>query len=295
MRGANIMRSEREMLDLILSVAEANERIRAVYINGSRANPLAKRDIYQDYDVVYVVTETQWFIKHMDWQSAFGEALMIQEPDKNVMAFGQDLDASISYGWLMLFKDHNRIDLMIEPKEAAIANVRQDSLTKILLDKDNCLPALAPPSDTDYHIVRPTEGQFAASCNNFWWCLQNVAKGIARDQLPYAMMMFHIVVRDELHKMLDWYIGFETEFSVSTGMWGKYYAMYLPEDVYTDYVKTYSDGEYAHLWDAVFSACRLFSLIARQVASDMACAYALDDEEGIMYYLNQVQNESAGK
>lgn len=34
------MRSEKEMMDLILGVAQKDERIRAVYMNGSRTNPL---------------------------------------------------------------------------------------------------------------------------------------------------------------------------------------------------------------------------------------------------------------
>lgn len=56
------MRSEKEMFDLILGVAKQDERIRAVYMNGSRANPNAKKDIFQDYDIVYVVKETASFI-----------------------------------------------------------------------------------------------------------------------------------------------------------------------------------------------------------------------------------------
>lgn len=53
------MRTEREIFDLILHVARNNEQIRAVYMNGSRANPNVQKDIYQDYDIVYVVTETK--------------------------------------------------------------------------------------------------------------------------------------------------------------------------------------------------------------------------------------------
>ncbi len=51
------MRSEQEMLDLILDTARKDERIRAVMMNGSRANPNAPRDFFQDFDIVYFVTE----------------------------------------------------------------------------------------------------------------------------------------------------------------------------------------------------------------------------------------------
>ena len=47
------MRSEEEMMHLILQVAKDDERVRAVYLNGSRTNPNAPKDRFQDYDVVY--------------------------------------------------------------------------------------------------------------------------------------------------------------------------------------------------------------------------------------------------
>ena len=56
------MRNEQEMMNLIIGIAEKNERIRAVYMNGSRANPNVEKDIYQDYDIVFVVTETLSFL-----------------------------------------------------------------------------------------------------------------------------------------------------------------------------------------------------------------------------------------
>lgn len=284
------MRTQNEMMDLIMRAAKADERIRAAYMNGSRVNPHVKKDTYQDYDIVYVVTEIQWFIDNRDWLSVFGKPLMIQEPDQNNMAFGQALDTSESYGWLMLFDDLNRIDLHIELAEAAVKNIGGDSLTKLILDKDNLFPALPPPTDTDYHVKRPTQEQYAACCNNFWWCLQNVAKGIARDQLPYAMMMYNQVVREELHRMLDWHIGFQTDFSVSVGMWGKYYAQYLPPQMYAQYVNTYADGVYQRMWEALFAACGLFSEAAGQVALAAHYTYAQNEESGMLVYLHAVQN-----
>ena len=43
------MRTEQEMLDLIIGTAKNDERIRAVYMNGSRTNKNIKKDIFQDH------------------------------------------------------------------------------------------------------------------------------------------------------------------------------------------------------------------------------------------------------
>ena len=61
------MRSEEEMMHLILQVAKDDERVRAVYLNGSRTNHNAPKDRFQDYDVVYVVTDTKpYYEKHLE-------------------------------------------------------------------------------------------------------------------------------------------------------------------------------------------------------------------------------------
>jgi len=111
------MRSEEEMLDLIIGTAHEDDRIRAVYMNGSRTNPNAPKDIFQDYDIVYVVTETASFLEDGQWINKFGDLLIKQEPDLYDQLAGKDMEFSRSYGYLMLFTDGNRIDLHIETKE----------------------------------------------------------------------------------------------------------------------------------------------------------------------------------
>ena len=50
------MRTEQEMMDLILNIANADERIRGVMLGGSRANTSVPKDCYQDYDISFAVT-----------------------------------------------------------------------------------------------------------------------------------------------------------------------------------------------------------------------------------------------
>jgi aminoglycoside 6-adenylyltransferase len=193
------VRTESEMMKLILNIAENDERIRAVYMNGSRVNPNVPKDIYCDYDIVYVVTETESFLADKNWIIKFGNPLIVQEPDLNDIFAGYSgelHDFSKKYAWLMLFDDMNRIDLGIEIKTEATKKFLDDKLTLILLDKDGLLPQIPKPSDKDYHIKMPTDGYFLACCNEFWWCLNNVAKGIARDELPYVKYMLDTVVKD---------------------------------------------------------------------------------------------------
>ena len=105
------MRSEREMLDLILDTARADDRIRAVIMNGSRTDPDAPRDIFQDFDIVYVVTDVAPFANNRPWIERFGPQMIVQLPD----ATGDPAPEEGSFAYLMQFADGNRIDLTLYP------------------------------------------------------------------------------------------------------------------------------------------------------------------------------------
>jgi aminoglycoside 6-adenylyltransferase len=289
------MRTEQEMMALILQVAREDDRIRAVFMNGSRANPKVQKDPYQDYDIVYVVTETGSFLNDRTWLKVFGEPLIVQEPDNNDFGWGINADFSRSYAWLMLFKDGNRMDLTLVTLETLPERYLEDSLTVPLLDKDNCLPEIPPSNDSNYWVKKPQQPQYRGCCNEFWWCLNNVAKGIVRDQLPYTMWMYHVIVRPMLDKMLDWYIGINTDFSVSVGMQGKYYKKYLPPELYQMYARTYSDSNYDNLWDAIFTACRLFRTVAQPVADALGFTYNLEEDTNMLAYLSRMRAVSNAK
>ncbi|HWT73512.1 MAG TPA: aminoglycoside 6-adenylyltransferase [Mobilitalea sp.] len=279
------MRKEKEMFDLILNIAEKDPRVRAVYMNGSRTNPNAPKDVYQDYDIVYVVDDFESFTADLNWIDVFGDRLILQMPEAMRYPSGAG-----HFNWMMLFTDGNRLDLTLIPIQK-LGLIDNDSLTITFLDKDGILPSFPTASDKDYIIKPPSELFYLSCCNNFWWCLQNVAKGIARNELPYAMLMYHNVVREELHDMISWYIGTISDFSVSSGKMGKYFKRYLPSELYEKYIMTYSESDYNSFWKAIFVACDLFHLLAVRVGSYLGYQYNHQDDENMRIYLNHVKNK----
>jgi len=283
------MKTEHETYDLILKVANEDERIRAVYIHGSRANPNVEKDKYSDYDIVFVVTEINSFIGDKDWLDSFGDIAFVFESFRSEnMFFGKEInDLSRFYAWCMLFKDGSRIDLLAEIKDEAMkSRFTSNKRTVILLDKDGCLPKNIPLNDEDIFIEKPTEEKYTACCTGFWWFLNDVAKAIARDQLPNAKEIFDSTIRPTLNQMIDWHIG--KNFSISAGKRGRYFKEYLTEDFYALYEKTYSDSSYSNFWNAIFSGCELFSKIASEVGDYFNFAYDKRGEANIMDYLTKV-------
>lgn len=279
------MRTEAEMMDLILSVARKDERVRGVILNGSRANPNAKKDPFQDFDIVYLVTDVQSFRHDPGWIDVFGERMILQLPDDmNSPA----PEPHAGYAYLMQFMDGNRIDLTVYPKEK-FGDIIQDSLSVVLLDKDGAIPMLEPASEKSYLPKPPTRKEFDDCCNEFWWVCPYAAKGLRRGEILYAKYMLDQVIREALTKMLTWYIGLQTGYAVNPGKCGKYFERYLPVDLWENLLQTYSGAGYEENWKALEAMGRLFRKVAVDVADGCGFTYPLREDEKVSGFLNQIR------
>ena len=283
------MRSEQQMLELILDTARCDERIRAVIMNGSRANPNAPRDPFQDFDIVYIVTDVEPFRKNLEWIKRFGDMMILQMPDDM-----GDLasDTGGSFGYLMQFMDGNRIDLgLFTLSQWKEHGKDRDSLSLLLLDKDGIIEPFPPASEAAYLPKPPTAKAFADCCNEFWWVSPYVAKGLWRGEILYAKCLFDEVLRNEqLMKMLTWHIGLKTDFQVNPGKLGKYFQKYLEPELWDALLKTFSDASYENTWDALFAACDLFRRAAIPIATHYGFEYPFEDDRKVTAYLAHIRS-----
>ena len=280
------MRSEQQMLDLILHTARDDDRIRAVIMNGSRANPNAPRDIFQDFDIVYVVTDVDAFKNDPHWIDRFGERMILQLPDEME---DPPPGPGEGFAYLIQFMDGNRIDLTMFPVEK-LDELGRDSQSILLLDKDGIIEPFPPPGDRDYLPTPPTAKQFFDCCNEFWWVSPYVAKGLWRQEITYAKHMLDHYVRDQLMNMLTWYVGVRTGFSKSPGKFGKYFDQYLEPELWSLLLKTYSDANYGNTWNALETMGELFRRTAIPVAAHFRFEYPYGDDERVSAHLRHVRH-----
>ncbi len=280
------MRSEQEMLDLIIHTAKDDDRIRAVIMNGSRVNPSAPRDIFQDFDIIYIVSDATFFRNNRSWIKRFGELMILQMPDE---MGNQTPKPDGTFMFLMQFKDGNRIDLRIFPI-SMLKELKADSLSLLLLDKDGMFEPFSTPNENSYFPNPPTAKEFSDCCNEFWWVCPYVAKGLWRQEITFAKNMQDQVLRDELMKMITWHIGVKTHFLKNPGKYGKYFNKYLEPVHWEMLQKTYADADIENTWEALIIMCDLFRLIATRVASYFGFEYPYSDDENVTAHLHHVRD-----
>ena len=167
------MRTDQEMLDLILQIAKKLQ-VDAVALSGSRTNQKIQTDEFQDYDIVYIVENLDELISDLSWIDQFGTRNIEQH---NILG-NRRL-------YLMLFEDGNRIDLTLCPKVHIKEWLESEADFTVLEDTKGLFESYSP-SPERFWIHPASETDFKKACNEFWWVSAYVVKGICRNQVIYA-------------------------------------------------------------------------------------------------------------
>ncbi len=265
------MRSEKQVYDIILTYAKADERVRMVTLEGSRTNTNIPPDDFQDYDITFFVTDMQSFIGDDRWLDVFGERLILQKPED--MELFPAAEKGFSY--LMLFADDVKIDLSLLPLEFIDEYFTWDKLVKLLLDKDNRITQPPVPTDIDYHLQKPTERSFDDCCNEFWNTATYVVKGLCRREILFAIDHMNDIVRKELLRMISWLVGIEQGFHFSLGKNYKFLQRYIPEELWKRLMSTYHMDSYSHMWESLEQSMTLFREASAEVARITSIHYMM--------------------
>ena len=267
------MRAETEMLDLILQTAKTLQ-VKAVAMSGSRTNPKAPKDEFQDYDVVYVVDDLDNLTSDLSWLDLFGKRLI----EQHVLLDQRHL-------YLMLFEDGNRIDLTLCPKEHIKEWVESEADFTVLEDTKG-LFAPYSPNPQRYWISPATEMDFEKVCNEFWWVSAYVVKGICRNQLIYATDHLYGICQQELLKVMAWQVASDRG-KVNIGKNYKYLFNYLPAEKKKEFSNLLDFSSKEKITQSLFATMQLFHQEAQILAQKMGFYYDKDVAEKMIEYAEE--------
>ena len=267
------MRTETEILNLLLQVAKTL-KVEAVALSGSRAEGQAPKDVFQDYDVVYVVDDLDNLTSNLTWLDQFGTRIIEQH---NILG-NRRL-------YLMLFEDDNRIDLTLCPKEYIKEWVESEADFTVLEDPKG-LFAPYSPNPQRYWTSPASQIDFEKACNEFWWVSTYVVKGICRKQLFYATDHLYGICQQELLKILAWQVASDRG-TVDIGKNYKYLFNYLPAEIEKDFSNLLDFSSLDKITQSLFATIQLFHQEAQSLAQKMGFKYEKEVAEKMMRYAEE--------
>ena len=267
------MRTETEMLDVILQTAKTLQ-VEAVALSGSRTNPKAPKDEFQDYDVVYVVDDLDNLTNDLSWLDRFGKRLIEQY---NVLEHRRL--------YLMLFEDGNRIDLTLCPKEHIKEWVDSEADFTVLNDPKG-LFAPYSPNPRRYWTSPASEIDLKKACNEFWWVSAYVVKGICRNQVIYATDHLYGICQQEFLKILAWQVARDRG-AVDIGKNYKYLYNYLPAEKEKEFLNLLDFSSLEKITQTLFATMQLFHQEAQKLAQKMGFDYDREVAEKMIEYAKE--------
>ena len=267
------MRTETEMLDVILQTAEIIQ-VEAVAMSGSRTDTKAPKDEFQDYDVVYVVDDLDNLTRDLSWLDRFGNRLIEQY---NALGHRRL--------YLMLFEDGNRIDLTLCPKEYIKEWVESEADFTVLEDTKG-LFAPYSPNPQRYWTSPASQIDFEKACNEFWWVSAYVVKGICRRQVIYATDHLYGICQQELLKVLVWQVASDRG-TVDIGKNYKYLFNYLPAEKEKEFSALLDFSSIEKLTQSLFATMKLFHQEAQSLANKMGFDYDKEVAEKMIEYAEE--------
>ena len=267
------MRTEIEMFDVILQTAKVLQVV-AVAMSGSRTNPKAPKDEFQDYDVVYVVDDLDNLTSDLSWLDQFGTRIIEQH---NILG-NRRL-------YLMLFEDGNRIDLTICPKDYINEWVDSEAGFTVLVDEKGLFESYSS-SPERFWIHPASETDFEKSCNEFWWVSAYVVKGICRKQVIYETDHLYGICQQELLKLLAWQVASDKG-KIDIGKNYKYLFNYLPSEKEKEFSNLLDFSSLDKITQSLLATMKIFHQEAQILSQKMGFEYDREVAEKMIQYAEE--------
>jgi aminoglycoside 6-adenylyltransferase len=281
---------EEEILAELVAWGESSDDVRAIVLTSGRARHDGSSDELSDYDVIVAVRDVEDFLSGEGWIAARGRPLALWGDEHVVHGQTTHFRGAV-------YTDGVKVDYTIWPDVVLERVGAEDELPndldvgyRVLLDKDERTSAWSPPTYRAHIPTRPTEREFVALVEEFWWDTTYVAKALWRGEIVFAKFVLDYDAKHTaLRRMLEWRIEIDHEWLLRPGAYGRGLERILPSDVAEALAQTYVGTDVEENWIALFETTALFRRTASEVADALGFRYPIDVDEGVTALLEAVR------
>lgn len=245
-----------------------NEDIRVFAMNGSRVNPNVADDKFKDFDVVFFTDDVAKYVAEPTFMAEFGEPILVTEPGHDDLYLPEALDVAGRHNFLVLYHSGLRIDWQFRPLQQLPDYLREDTLTRIVGDKDGRVTTSLNANDRQYWLGRPTEKMFNSSVKEFWWQFVNTLKATIRQENFLAQFYLNLT-REELIRVLTWGVATSHGFDRSYGKENQQTLQLLPAKIQRHVLDTFDSSSVTAIYAALKTMISLENNAVKIVADKL--------------------------
>jgi len=264
------------VLARILGWADAEDAVRLVVLTSTRALPEGPPDELSDYDVIVALEELGRF----DAAEAYGTPAARWSDEHDVYE-----TKTVFHG--VVYDDGVKVDWTLWPASVP-ALVAEHGLTddldvgyRVLLDKDGATARWAQPTYRAHIPPRPTEAEYVALVEEFWWSATYIAKARAREEQFFLRFVLEVdLTHGVLRRLLEWLIEIRRDWSWAPGAYGRGIERELPPGL---------ADELAAAQGSLERTVALFRSAAREVGLALDYAYPQYADDVVSAYIDKLR------
>ncbi len=283
-------RNAQDLLDDLIAWANDQPDIVALIITGSRAHRDDMVDEWSDYDLEIFTSDPTKYTSSAEWMREI----------RKVWVY---LALTSSRGCptrLVIFERGQKVDFSILPIAALEEMIGAPKLNdlyqrgyRVLLDKRGLASRLPAPSYSPPTRAQPTEAEFVAAIEEFWFEASHIPKYLEREDL-WVVKFRDWTMKELLLKMLEWHavatngerhdvwhIGMRMKEWIRTDVWERVHQVFGRFDAFDS-------------WQTLFATVSLFRDLAIETAEKLGYRYPYEADDAITGYLKKFDSKFQG-
>lgn len=265
------------VLSRIVSWADGEEAARAVVLTSTRGRPEGPPDALSDYDLILVLRDLGRF----DPAAAYGSPAARWGDE-------HDVHGTRTFFRGVVYEDGVKVDWTLWPADVPKL-VAEHGLTdaldvgyRVLLDKDGATARWPAPTFSAHIPPRPTEAEYAALVEEFWWSATYVAKARARDERLFARFALDSdLTHGALRRMLEWLVETERDWAWKPGAYGRGIERELPPRIVAELDAAAGSFE---------RTVELFRRVSREVGARLGYEYPQRADDAVSAYVDRLRD-----
>jgi aminoglycoside 6-adenylyltransferase len=253
-------------------------------LSGSYAQARPTADELSDLDIALYVTDIKPLAESDGWMNEIA----------GVWMYLPLFDDDGHHTRLVIFEGGRKVDFMLLPASTLEAAVQEQPLSdvfargyKVLVDKDGLAAKLPSPTYRAPSEAKPSQEEFTALVEEFWFEAYHVAKYIARDDL-WAVKFRDWTTKELLLKMIEWYEKSTHGWNYDTWHIGVRMKRWAEPEIWERLHETFAHFEGEDSSHALRATMALFRELAEKTATRLGYRYPAGVDKNLSGYVTSM-------
>ncbi len=278
----------KDLLEKILTWAKVEDSVRVIIQTGSHTRQDNTADELSDLDIELFVDDLHKYTTSDKWMHGIEEVWMYLPLENSV---GDPTR-------LVIFKEGIKVDFTLNKAQdfVKLVDTQADSDLfsrgyQVLLDKDDITSKLQTPEYKNLPTKIPSQAEFSALVEEFFFESFHVAKYLKRNDL-WSVKFRDWTTKELLLKMIEWYEKSIHVWDYDTWYLGQKIEKWIEKDLYKELQLIFAHFDQEDSVQAMDATINLFRKIAKQTALNCQYLYPEEIDKNITGYINKIALKS---